>query len=81
MVAKIGGWICIKHVNLAPTQSTTAVTKMHVMMMLWLGSNAYTIIKSNINYCIQSSDRYMLINSLQKQTFFVSAKYLVTTDV
>ena len=38
-------------------------------MMLWLGSNAYTI---TINYCIQSIDQYMLINSLQKQTFFLS---------
>ena len=38
---------------------------MHVMMILCrdkllLGSNAYTITKSNIKYCVQSIDRYML---------------------
>ena len=54
MVAKIGGWICIKHVNLAPTRSTTAVTKNACNDDVMVREYAYTITKSNINYCIQS---------------------------
>ena len=67
MVAKIGGWICIQvckpgtHMIINNAISKNACND-DVMQML-LGSNAYTITKSNIN-CAQSIDQYI---SLQNQ--------------